>query len=95
MTQSESVPLVLAECEVFLPLAGLVDLGAEKAKLEKELAQEEAEIQRLLAKLSNESFVGKAPAAVVDKERERLAEFSASLERLQSQAARLAPSARN
>ncbi len=69
---AQAVPLVLDDCEVYLPLLGLLDLDAEREKLHKELAQAQEEVAQVQRKLSNQSFVEKAPTAVVEKERARL-----------------------
>ena len=69
-----------------------IDLEAELARLKKETTRLEAEIAKSHAKLGNESFVTRAPAAVVDQEKQRLAEFTQTLRRLQDQASRLATS---
>lgn len=66
-----------------------IDVAAEKERLGKELARLEGEISKANAKLNNESFVARAPAAVVEQEKARVAEFSASVEKLQSQLAKL------
>jgi valyl-tRNA synthetase len=66
-----------------------VDRGAEIARLDKEIARLAGEIAKARAKLSNASFVDKAPAAVVDQERQRLADFSATLEKVKVQRVRL------
>jgi valyl-tRNA synthetase len=63
-----------ADIEVVVPLAGLIDVEAEKARMSKELAKADKEIARLEAKLANEQFVANAPDSVVEKERARLAE---------------------
>ena len=55
--------------DIYLPLAGLIDLDKEIARIEKEIANTENELKRLAGKLNNESFVAKAPAEVVEKER--------------------------
>jgi valyl-tRNA synthetase len=78
---------------VLIPLAGLIDLGAEKQRLEREAARIEAEIAKCNAKLGNANFVANAPPAVVEQERQRLAEFGATLESLREQARRLGDSA--
>lgn len=54
-----------------LPLKGVIDLSAEKARLEKELAKAEADIKRVDAKLSNEKFVANAPEEIVEEEKEK------------------------
>ncbi|MBI3978125.1 MAG: valine--tRNA ligase [Chloroflexi bacterium] len=69
----QAVSAIVDRAAVYLPLAGLLDLSAERARVEKELAEARQEIARLEAKLGNPQFVAKAPPAVVDKERERLA----------------------
>ena len=66
-----------------------VDRDAEIARLDKEIARLSSEIAKANAKLSNASFVDKAPAAVVEQERQRLADFSATLEKVQLQRTRL------
>ncbi|MEK8048822.1 valine--tRNA ligase [Ideonella sp. DXS22W] len=66
-----------------------IDVVAEQARLGKEITRLEGEITKAEAKLGNESFVARAPAAVVEQERGRLAEFGATLARLREQLARL------
>ncbi len=66
-----------------------IDVAAEKERLGKELARLEGEISKANGKLNNESFVARAPVAVVEQEKARVAEFSASVEKLQSQLAKL------
>lgn len=68
--------------EVFLPLAGLVDLAAERVRLGKELDKQRKEIEALAKKLDNAGFVAKAPADVVAGERVRLVELRANAEKL-------------
>ncbi len=60
--------------EIYLPLAGMLDLGKELARLDKEIAATEQEIARIQGKLANEVFVSRAKPEVVQKERERLVE---------------------
>lgn len=66
-----------------------IDVAAEKERLGKEIARLEGEINKANAKLNNESFVARAPSAVVEQEKARVAEFSASLDKLLSQLAKL------
>ena len=67
------VTAVLPVGRVVLPMAGLFDLDAERARLQKQIAEAEAEVTRLEAKLGNEQFTARAPEQVVAKEQERLA----------------------
>ncbi|WP_225781288.1 valine--tRNA ligase [Xenophilus sp. Marseille-Q4582] len=66
-----------------------IDVAAERVRLGKEIARLEGEIAKANGKLGNESFVARAPAAVIEQEKQRLADFSAALTRLQSQRQRL------
>jgi valyl-tRNA synthetase len=66
-----------------------IDVGAEKIRIGKEVARLEEQITKANAKLSNEAFVAKAPPAVIDQERKRIAEFGATLAKLKDQLARL------
>src|SRR5690606_26191540 len=80
---------VVGELKLLVPLEGLVDLGAERARLDKEIKRVEAELAKSKAKLGNDTFVANAPPAVVDQERQRLADWTAQLEALSTQRARL------
>jgi valyl-tRNA synthetase len=66
-----------------------IDRDAEIARLDKEIARLTGEIAKATAKLGNASFVDRAPAAVVEQERKRLADFAATLEKVQAQRAKL------
>ena len=66
-----------------------VDVAAEKARLGKEVARLQGEIAKASGKLSNEAFVAKAPPAVIEQEKKRLADFGLAVERLSEQLARL------
>ncbi|OGB49143.1 MAG: valine--tRNA ligase [Burkholderiales bacterium RIFCSPLOWO2_12_FULL_65_40] len=85
---AQAAPVAMAG-EARLCLHMEIDVAAEKARLSKEAARIEGEMTKAHAKLSNEAFVAKAPAAVLDQEKKRLADFGATLERLQGQLARL------
>jgi len=80
---------VLGTLRLLIPLEGLIDLGAERQRLEKEIARIEAEIRKCEAKLGNANFVANAPPAVVEQERQRIAEFSTTIEGLRDQRAKL------
>lgn len=80
----DSVTLVVGSVEIYLPLAGMVDLANEKARLEKELKEAESHIERL-EKLLSGDFVNKAPAALVQKERDKLAGYKDTAEKIKAQ----------
>jgi valyl-tRNA synthetase len=78
------VALVVGPVEIYLPLADLVNIDEERARLQKDLAEAESQIVRLEALLSG-PFADKAPVAVVQKEREKLAAFRQTAEKIRSQ----------
>ncbi len=80
---------VVNQLELFIPLAGLIDKGAELQRLQKELDKLRKELARTHQKLSNPDYVEKAPTAVVDKERQRAHEVQELLSKLQLQQERL------
>ncbi len=84
-----SASAIVGNLRVLIPMVGLIDLNAEKARLNKEKSRIEGEIAKCKSKLGNETFVANAPAAVVDQERQRLADFTTMLEGLLEQLARL------
>jgi valyl-tRNA synthetase len=79
---SQAAALVVGSVEVSLPLAELIDMAAEQARLSKELEAAQAEVGRREARLGNPGFVDKAPPAVVQRERDGLAAAQATAERL-------------
>jgi len=88
---TQTAPVALAG-GLRLALHVEIDVEAELARLGKEITRLEGEVTKARAKLANESFVARAPAAVVEQEKARLDGFTQALDRLQAQRARLAPS---
>jgi valyl-tRNA synthetase len=90
---SESAPAsamqVVRGLEVHVPLAGLIDVAAERSRLDKEIDRKAKDVERLAAKLANESFVARAPADVVRKERDKQSEAEQQLAALRAQRERL------
>jgi len=82
----ESATALVGDMKVLIPLAGLIDKDAELARLAKEMGKLEGEIKRVQGKLSNPKFVDKAPEAVVQKEKDKLAEAQAAMDNLSAQA---------
>lgn len=78
------IGLVAGPVEIFLPLAGLVNASEERTRLQKDLTETETQIERL-SKLLSSSFAEKAPATVVQKEREKLVVFQRTAEKIRSQ----------
>jgi len=81
---------VIDEAIIVLPIADVVDLSQERVRLEKDLGKLDSEIMKLDKKLSNESFVSRAPAEVVEENRERLAEEKARRDKLAAALERIA-----
>ena len=81
--------LVLKETEVVIPMESMFDLEAERKRLQKAIAQSQAEIARLETRLNDKAFLSKAPAAVIDKERQKLYTLTDKLERLKQQTLKL------
>jgi valyl-tRNA synthetase len=80
---------VVGTLRVMIPLAGLIDLGAEKARLAKEIGRIEIEIRKCEGKLGNASFVANAPAEVVMQERQRISDWNTTLVALRDQSQKL------
>ncbi|MGE0852154.1 MAG: valine--tRNA ligase [Hyphomicrobiaceae bacterium] len=79
-----SAQIVLGETIAALPLAGVVDMGAERVRLGREIEKARGEIRKIDAKLGNADFVAKAPPEVVEESRERRVDFEATLTKLQA-----------
>jgi valyl-tRNA synthetase len=80
----EAIALVVGSVEIYLPLAGMVDLTEEKTRLEKELKEAESHIARL-EKLLASDFANKAPAGLVQKERDKLTAYKETAEKITAQ----------
>ncbi|HEY5644770.1 MAG TPA: valine--tRNA ligase [Pseudomonadales bacterium] len=76
---------LVGDLKVMVPLAGLIDIAAERARLGKEIDRQTAELKRIDGKLANDKFVSKAPADVVEKERQKAVEARSALEVLEEQ----------
>ncbi len=85
----ESATALVGEMKILIPLAGLIDKDAELARLQKEISKIQLNVDKTTAKLVNKSFVDKAPAAVVEKERTRLTEMTTAIEQLKEQAEKI------
>ncbi|MDH3003278.1 valine--tRNA ligase [Pasteurella multocida] len=85
----EDAPLSVAKlvnnAELLVPMAGFINKEAELARLNKEIEKYQGEIQRIENKLANEAFVAKAPPAVIEKERAKMAEYAEGLNKLKQQ----------
>ncbi|NNF58634.1 MAG: valine--tRNA ligase [Rhodothermaceae bacterium] len=79
-----SAAAVVGQVEVFVPLAGMIDLSVERERLEKEIAQKAGFLKSVEGKLRNENFVSRAPAEVVEKERQKAEDAKAELEKLRA-----------
>ena len=85
-----SATALVGEMQVLVPMAGLIDTKAELARLDKEMQRLNGEIKRVSGKLSNQGFVAKAPAEVIEKERAKQTDFEQALARLTEQHTRIA-----
>jgi valyl-tRNA synthetase len=84
-----SATALLGDMRMLVPMKGLIDVAAERARLDKQLARTRAELAKATGKLANENFVNNAPEAVVTQERERVAEFEKTLTQLGEQLQKL------
>jgi valyl-tRNA synthetase len=85
MKSENVVALVLKDSEVVIPMESMVDLEAERKRLEKEIEETRNEVARLEARLKDKAFLSKAPTVVVDKERQKLATSKDKLKKLVQQ----------
>ena len=85
----ESAMALLGRLKLHIPMEGLIDKNAEKERVERELDRARKELSRSEAKLTNESFIERAPAEIVEKERLRVEESKALIARLEEQRTRL------
>jgi len=93
LTAGESAPesavALVGELRILVPMAGLIDVAAEVSRLEKRIAKIRQDLSKTEAKLSNANFVANAPAAVVDQERGRIADFTREVSSLEAQLERV------
>jgi valyl-tRNA synthetase len=87
----QAAAFVSGNLEIYVPLAGLVDLDAERDRLKKEIARSEQELASLQRKLDNPNFVARAPPDVVEKDKARVAELQERTVKLQDHLQRIAP----
>lgn len=89
-TAPMSTTQLVGEMELLIPMAGLIDVAAEMARIDKQFEKLVGEAKRIEGKLNNQGFVAKAPEAVIEKERAKLAEFQRDMDKLCEQKAELA-----
>jgi valyl-tRNA synthetase len=85
----ESATALVGDMKVLIPMAGLIDKDVEIARLSKEIEKKQQEVGRIEGKLSNPNFVERAPEAVVEKERAKIAEIQSALKNFEEQLERI------
>lgn len=85
-----SAAQLIGSMDLLIPMAGLIDKAAELGRIAKQLEKTQQELSRVAGKLNNEGFVAKAPEAVLEKERAKLAELEQAVNKLQAQQAEIA-----
>ena len=75
---------IITGVEILIPMADLIDYNVEAERLKKEVKRLEGEVKRASSKLSNEGFVAKAPAALIDAEKAKLADYEQQLAKVKS-----------
>ena len=86
----ESATAIVGDLEILIPMAGLINKAEESARLNREIAKLKKDTERAESKLHNPSFVDKAPADVVIKEREKLHELKSLLMKMEQQLEKIA-----
>ena len=76
---------MLKEAQVIIPMESMLNLEVEKKRLQKEMEQSQVEVARLEARLKNQAFLTKAPATVIEKERQKLYTLTDKLQRFRQQ----------
>jgi valyl-tRNA synthetase len=89
-TPPAAATALLGATRLLVPMQGLIDVAAERSRLEKQVQRAETDLGRTRAKLGNEKFVNNAPADVVTQEQQRAAEFARTIEQLREQLEKLA-----
>jgi valyl-tRNA synthetase len=79
-----SASAVVKDCDIFVPLEGLIDLKVERTRIEKEITRISGSLEGVKKKLSNKEFVAKAPAEVIDREKTKMNDWKKSLEKLEA-----------
>ena len=77
-----TISAIAGKLDVMVSMKGVIDIDRELERIESDIAKQQAELSRLESKLSNENFVARAPAAVVEKEREKMLAVTATIETL-------------
>jgi len=86
----QSATALLGELRILVPMAGLIDVAAERERLDKRLGKARADLSKCQAKLANTSFVGNAPADVIARERARVADLEREIGQIETQLKQLA-----
>ncbi|NJD22089.1 MAG: valine--tRNA ligase [Melioribacter sp.] len=79
-----SASAVVKGCDIFIPLEGLIDFNVERSRIEKEIARLSSSLETVKKKLSNEGFIAKAPADVLERERTKLVDWEKALDKLKT-----------
>lgn len=88
-TPDKAMTAIVTGAELYFPLAGLIDISQEIARLEKELKVLYSEVERIERKLSNEGFVSKAPTKVIEEEKAKLADYASKRDKVIARIAEL------